>query len=178
MHPARPVVRCAGRASIGGMAERLKAHAWKACIRETVSWVRIPLPPPYRRLNPLQLNNNLATIGRLPTPVPTMSALPRPDCAASACLPHGSARTDATRAEHQAEERDYVAGYFPEVHRGGRTVQVAWSPGLDFRIAHPGPRPFCALTLHCGRGAGGFPPRALGSHRARMGPQRLSQRWL
>jgi hypothetical protein len=32
--------------SFGGMAEWLKAHAWKACIRETVSWVRIPLPPP------------------------------------------------------------------------------------------------------------------------------------
>jgi hypothetical protein len=25
----------------------LKAHAWKVCIRETVSRVRIPLPPPY-----------------------------------------------------------------------------------------------------------------------------------
>src|SRR5207248_9593720 len=33
-------------AMFGGMAEWLKAHAWKACIRETVSWVRIPLPPP------------------------------------------------------------------------------------------------------------------------------------
>ena len=31
----------------GGMAEWLKAHAWKACIRATVSWVRIPLPPPH-----------------------------------------------------------------------------------------------------------------------------------
>ena len=31
---------------IGGVAEWLKAHAWKACIRETVSRVRIPLPPP------------------------------------------------------------------------------------------------------------------------------------
>ncbi len=30
----------------GGMAEWFKAHAWNACIRETVSWVRIPLPPP------------------------------------------------------------------------------------------------------------------------------------
>jgi hypothetical protein len=28
------------------MAEWLKAHAWKACIRETVSRVRIPLSPP------------------------------------------------------------------------------------------------------------------------------------
>src|SRR6266571_6561760 len=35
-----------GIARSGGMAEWLKAHAWKACIRETVSWVRIPLPPP------------------------------------------------------------------------------------------------------------------------------------
>jgi hypothetical protein len=33
----------------GGVAERLKAHAWKACIRETVSRVRIPLPPPASR---------------------------------------------------------------------------------------------------------------------------------
>ena len=35
----------------GGMAEWLKAHAWKACIRETVSWVRIPLPPPTNKIN-------------------------------------------------------------------------------------------------------------------------------
>ena len=32
----------------GGMAERLKAHAWKACVRESVPWVRIPLPPPWQ----------------------------------------------------------------------------------------------------------------------------------
>src|SRR5262249_9167754 len=36
------------RGPFGGMAEWLKAHTWKACIRETVSWVRIPLPPPVR----------------------------------------------------------------------------------------------------------------------------------
>src|SRR5258708_3207175 len=30
----------------GEMAERLKAHAWKACIGETLSRVRIPLSPP------------------------------------------------------------------------------------------------------------------------------------
>ena len=45
------------------MAERLKAHAWKACIRATVSRVRIPLPPPiapfkgFRLLNDLQVRN-------------------------------------------------------------------------------------------------------------------------
>ncbi len=30
----------------GEVSERLKEHAWKACIRETVSWVRIPPSPP------------------------------------------------------------------------------------------------------------------------------------
>ena len=34
------------KARNGGVAEWLKAHAWKVCIRETVSRVRIPLPPP------------------------------------------------------------------------------------------------------------------------------------
>jgi hypothetical protein len=28
------------------MAEWFKAHAWRACIGETLSWVRIPLSPP------------------------------------------------------------------------------------------------------------------------------------
>jgi hypothetical protein len=34
------------RPSNGEMAEWLKAHAWKACIGETLSRVRIPLSPP------------------------------------------------------------------------------------------------------------------------------------
>src|ERR1700722_7566644 len=42
--PARPGVR-KGR-SWGEVAEWLKAHAWKACLRETVTRVRIPLSPP------------------------------------------------------------------------------------------------------------------------------------
>ena len=32
--------------SAGEMAEWLKAHAWKACLLERVTWVRIPLSPP------------------------------------------------------------------------------------------------------------------------------------
>ena len=31
----------------GEMAEWFKAHAWRACIGETLSWVRIPLSPPF-----------------------------------------------------------------------------------------------------------------------------------
>ena len=34
----------------GEVAEWLKAHAWKACIEETLSWVRIPFSPPLIKL--------------------------------------------------------------------------------------------------------------------------------
>ena len=40
----------------GEMAERLKAHAWKACLGETLTWVRIPLSPPALSVA-LSLNN-------------------------------------------------------------------------------------------------------------------------
>jgi hypothetical protein len=46
VYPALPTCDCE-RLADGGVAERLKAHAWKVCIRETVSRVRIPLPPPF-----------------------------------------------------------------------------------------------------------------------------------
>ena len=39
------------RVASGEMAEWLKAHAWKACVRETVPWVRIPLSPPVAEYN-------------------------------------------------------------------------------------------------------------------------------
>ncbi len=43
-----------GCAPPGRVAEWFKAHAWKACIRETVSRVRIPPPPPPRHPAPSQ----------------------------------------------------------------------------------------------------------------------------
>ena len=33
--------------NFGEMAEWFKAHAWKACKGETLSWVRIPFSPPF-----------------------------------------------------------------------------------------------------------------------------------
>jgi hypothetical protein len=42
----RPRLRVPPGSRDGGVAERLKAHAWKVCMRETVSRVRIPPPPP------------------------------------------------------------------------------------------------------------------------------------
>jgi hypothetical protein len=38
-----------GSAPSGEVAEWSKAHAWNACMRETVSWVRIPPSPPRTR---------------------------------------------------------------------------------------------------------------------------------
>src|ERR1700732_3454729 len=40
------------KGAFGEMAEWLKAHAWKACVRDTVPWVRIPLSPPYENNKP------------------------------------------------------------------------------------------------------------------------------
>ena len=37
----------------GEMGEWLKAHAWKACVGETLPWVRIPLSPPLNSVNDL-----------------------------------------------------------------------------------------------------------------------------
>src|SRR5580704_11641349 len=52
--PCRAGCHAGGRRYIapgvsGEVAEWLKALAWKACIRETVSWVRIPPSPPIHR---------------------------------------------------------------------------------------------------------------------------------
>src|SRR5580698_6295277 len=56
------------RGCAGEMAERLKAHAWKACVRESVPWVRIPLSPPYIPIQPL----NWLEIYRRPCFIPPM----------------------------------------------------------------------------------------------------------
>ena len=70
----------------GGVAEWLKALAWKACIRETVSWVRIPLPPPVPFLNgsPARLDpRQKARIGLFSAPT---SVLPIPISSAEGVL--------------------------------------------------------------------------------------------
>ena len=42
------------------MAEWLKAHAWKACKGETLSWVRIPFSPPFKNFDMIKkyINRN------------------------------------------------------------------------------------------------------------------------
>ena len=44
--PTRAAKPASAQCKDGEVAEWLKAHAWRACIRATVSRVRIPLPPP------------------------------------------------------------------------------------------------------------------------------------
>ena len=41
----------------GEVAERLKAHAWKACLGETLTRVRIPPSPPLEFHNNLKIKN-------------------------------------------------------------------------------------------------------------------------
>jgi hypothetical protein len=43
----------------------LKAHAWKVCIRETVSRVRIPLPPPIQPSRSKKSSGFFCLAGRL-----------------------------------------------------------------------------------------------------------------
>src|SRR5215204_4694881 len=62
---AKSVLPLQERAS-GEMAEWLKAHAWKACVRETVPWVRIPLSPPVARF--CTPNYDFARLGSLDVP--------------------------------------------------------------------------------------------------------------
>ena len=45
----------------GGMAERTMAAVLKTAIRATVSWVRIPLPPPFGNLQ--AIGSRLALLG-------------------------------------------------------------------------------------------------------------------
>ena len=71
----------------GGVAEWLKAHAWKACIRETVSWVRIPLPPPNQQ-SIARTDHNfslLASDGGWAEPFPTDPAR-SPDSEKNVCF--------------------------------------------------------------------------------------------
>jgi hypothetical protein len=44
--PTRAAKPAGAKCQDGEVAEWLKAHAWKVCLRETVTRVRIPLSPP------------------------------------------------------------------------------------------------------------------------------------
>ena len=49
------------------MAEWLKAHAWKACVRLRVPWVRIPPPPPHSPVHgPCAVNPGMGTADQGP----------------------------------------------------------------------------------------------------------------
>ncbi len=62
--PPRPR---AAAARVGEVAEWLKAHAWNACIRATVSRVRIPLSPPVHLKSLSRIDLSALSPARLPT---------------------------------------------------------------------------------------------------------------
>src|SRR5882724_1789786 len=51
----------------GEMAEWLKAHAWKACLGETLTWVRIPLSPPFLQIPRKQESESSGHLARVPS---------------------------------------------------------------------------------------------------------------
>src|SRR5262249_10736112 len=65
--------------SSGEMSEWLKEHAWKACVGETLPWVRIPLSPPAfarRSLRSrLRLGKPAIAYERVPTPAKPASVV-------------------------------------------------------------------------------------------------------
>ncbi len=63
----------------GEVAEWLKAHAWNACIRETVSRVRIPLSPPLICSMALKILQSLRYLSAYPHYLPHFLGLMRPE---------------------------------------------------------------------------------------------------
>src|SRR5437660_4400456 len=77
------------------MAEWLKAHAWKACLLERVTWVRIPLSPPAFCSLPTfaqtvkgdpgtRLVSDLEMEGQIPSPSPRATPTPLVEVATAA----------------------------------------------------------------------------------------------
>ena len=83
-HRTQPPVR-----SIDGqVAEWLKAHAWKVCIRESVSRVRIPLCPPFPNQFPWTARH--AIFGRIVVASCASAGGILISCAGERLLPRGS----------------------------------------------------------------------------------------
>ncbi len=91
----------------GGVAEWLKAHAWKVCIRETVSRVRIPLPPPVnvQISQPIQSGLYPGASCR-PRPAPSAAAARRKPIRASAYRRRGVCTLTAQTVNARFEKRE------------------------------------------------------------------------
>ena len=60
--PTHTCIMSESHRRVGEMAEWLKAHAWKACLGETLTWVRIPLSPPENQRLANQPNQFATTV--------------------------------------------------------------------------------------------------------------------
>jgi hypothetical protein len=154
-----------GCAASGGVAEWFKAHAWKACIRETVSRVRIPPPPPGVRVGsqigqpPVEAQASQvfwSVSTPTPSPYPPLATnvglrpvLPNSGAgllATSACLLDGRARygpigaEDAAVARSRLQQDAAAAAVVEELagvrrHPLGHLVTATWA-GHDRVLDH------------------------------------------
>lgn len=143
----------AGDAWNGQVAEWLKAHAWNACIRATVSRVRIPLCPPFPDQFPETValfsarlrETSAARFRRMPG-VQFSSATPparkhkRPPASTNACRGHGSSGFPALRFL-PAQGRQLMRGHAfsaPSVRaffrRSAGAAGMTRAPGLQAAV--------------------------------------------
>src|SRR5450759_46754 len=96
------------------MAEWLKAHAWKACLGETLTWVRIPLSPPRKFCFQFPAKSDC--------PKHSYQFQTELSSNSGGCALHGMQRHARILGVQQAIERS-PAGLDPLRHRGlGKTV--------------------------------------------------------
>src|SRR5688572_5550863 len=88
----------------GEMSEWLKEHAWKACVGETLPWVRIPLSPPI----PPRLEIASGDIG-VDVPARHADASSRArDCSPVSSIGNSPARTSAPTLAGHSHQAPFV----------------------------------------------------------------------
>src|SRR5437867_12527219 len=118
------------------MAEWLKAHAWKACLGETLTWVRIPLSPPEILQHSGFLGHYFSVLPDIDRRAVHPRDFPRPACRSR----HGSL--------HRLEESTVLRRYFALFHRPA-SINLGVAPELSYTTA----------TLHVGRACQGTAPQ-------------------
>lgn len=123
----------------GEVAEWSMAHAWKACLRETVTWVRIPLSPPVSPSATGRRARASAVACSDRRVRPRVSMLdPGPPCVGRSLsgAHHGQPQGQAKISRRQALLRDHVReGKAPADHRRADCRRRGCGCARDLHVA-------------------------------------------